>query len=122
MEATSPLRSGQATRRIAEFFMGSRNPGVCELARRLHATSLRYCWSSRSSLRLDLSLLLQILQDLARGIGSRAARQARAGMRATSAQIQILNRRLVTRPVQQRPHGEKLVEGQIAVEDLSASK
>src|SRR5882762_4020892 len=122
MDATSPLRSGQATRRMAEFFMGCRSPGARDAGKTLPAPSLRYCSSRRSSCAWVLSLLLQILQDLACGIGPRAARQARAGMRATSAQIQILNRRSVTRPIQQRPHGEKLVESQIAVEDLSASK
>ena len=43
-------------------------------------------------------------------------------MRSAPAQIKILNRRLVTRPIQQRTHGEELIQRQIAVEDLAAGQ
>src|SRR5258706_10152855 len=47
--------------------------------------------------------------DLSRGVRSRASCQARAGMRAAAAQIQVFDRCAVARPVQQRTHGEELV-------------
>ena len=41
-------------------------------------------------------------------------------MRSTAAQIQALDRRLIARPVEQRPHGEELIEREFTVEDMSS--
>jgi len=41
-------------------------------------------------------------------------------VRSTPAQIQAFDRRPIACPVKQRPHGEELIEGKFAVEDVSA--
>ena len=65
-------------------------------------------------------LLLELLQNLTRGVRARASRQSGAGMRATSTKIEAFDRRAVARPVQQRPHRKELIKREVAVEDLAA--
>src|SRR5579862_5690575 len=90
MAATSPLRSGQEMSRMAEGFI------------------------------VAPPLLLQVFQYLARGIRARTAGQSRAWMRSAPTQIQMLDRRAISRPVEQRTHGEELVKRKFSVEDLPA--
>src|SRR6266567_2372696 len=92
MVATSPLRSGQAISRMAEGFM------------------------------VTPALLLQFLQYLARGIRAGPTSESPPRMRPAPAQIKILNRRAVPRPIQQRTHGEELIERKFPVENLPASE
>src|ERR1700690_3770928 len=66
------------------------------------------------------SLLPQMLQYLSRRVRARAPGQACTRMGAAAAKIQVFDRRAIAGPVQQRAHGEKLVEREIAVEDLAA--
>src|SRR5437016_11191057 len=93
---------------MAVFFISS--AGLCRLS------------GGRSSPARCAALLLQIFQNLSRRIRSRPASQARSGMRARTAQIQISNRRAVSCPIEERAHGKKLIEGKFAVENVSASQ
>ena len=43
-------------------------------------------------------------------------------MRAAAAQIQAFNRSLIACPVEQRPHGEELIEREFAVKDVASGK
>src|SRR5690348_18474733 len=108
MAATTPLRSGQLSSRMAVFFMSSAGlwPAV---------------WRVSSSARCA-ALLLQIFQNLPGCIRARPTGQARSGMRARSAQIEVANRRAIARPIQQWTHGEKLIERQLAVKDVAAGE
>src|SRR5580693_1493497 len=72
--------------------------------------------------RVTPKLLLDLLQNLTRGVRARASRQSGPGMRATATKIEVVDRRAVARPVEQWPHREKLIERQIAMEDLSAAQ
>src|SRR5256885_5080517 len=99
--ATSPLRSGQVINKIAEFFMTIGSP--CKQA-------------------LQTWLFLEAFQNLARGVGSRSPGQSCSRMGSATAKIEIFNRRFVTSPIQQRTHGEELVQREIAVKDLPTRK
>src|SRR6202040_2315376 len=67
-------------------------------------------------------LLFQFLQNFACCVRARAAGEPRPGMRSVPTQIQILDRRAVPRPIQQRAHGKELVERKISVKNLPAGK
>jgi len=56
-------------------------------------------------------LFLPRLQNLARRIRSRASRQPRSRMRAVAAEVEIFYGRFVAGSVEERAHGEELVEG-----------
>src|ERR1700683_2761401 len=62
---------------------------------------------------------LERFQDLARSVGPRASGQARAGMGAAAAKIEVVDRRAIAGPVEQRTHGEELIERKIAMKDLA---
>src|SRR6476661_585228 len=57
-----------------------------------------------------------MFQNLARRVGARATRQACAGMSSRTAEVQIIDGRAIARPIQQRTHGEELVQRQFSVE------
>src|SRR2546430_16976950 len=65
---------------------------------------------------------LNFLQNLPCRIRSRPTGQSRSRMRSRPAQIQVANRRAVSCPVEQWTHGEKLIERQLAVKNVSASE
>src|SRR5579863_3789852 len=83
-------------------------------------TPIRICRGSGSLKKGARGLALQLLQNLPRRVRTGAPCQANARMRPAAAQEQILNRRAVTGPVEQRTHGKELIERQIAVKNLSA--
>ena len=62
------------------------------------------------------------MDDFAGGIGAGSPGQAVAGMRAGTAEKQAADGRFVTRPVQDWTHGKKLIEGELAVENVAAGK
>src|SRR5882762_11509818 len=101
--ATNPLRSGQLINRTALVFIVFR-------------VVLRAGRASRVS--DSGSTALQIFQDLTCGIRPGTARQTGARMGSAPAQIQVRKGRAIARPVEQRTHGEELVERQLAMEDL----
>ena len=64
----------------------------------------------------------EILQDFSRCIRTGTARQPRAWMRPRATQIQVPNRRAVSRPIQQRAHCEKLIDCQLAMKNMAAGQ
>jgi len=60
--------------------------------------------------RLLRSFLIQLFQDFPGGIGARTASQSSSRMGTRAAKIQIRDRSRVPSPVEQRSHGEKLIE------------
>src|SRR5258707_4290238 len=64
----------------------------------------------------------EVADDFADGVGARGSRQAVARMRAGTAEIKPTNRRFVTRPIENRPHGEELIERKLGVENVAAGK
>src|ERR1700691_4630612 len=71
---------------------------------------------------LVIPLFPERFRDLARSVGTRAPRQTRPGMRSVAAQIKVLNGCSIARPVEQRTHGEELIERELTVEDMAAGK
>src|SRR5882672_272191 len=85
---------------------------LCQFACiRVHPRPISFC-----------TLAPEFLQNLSCRVGPRAARQPCARMSSRTAQIQVLNGRSVACPVQYRTHGEELVQGKFAVEDVSAGE
>src|SRR6202453_131127 len=70
----------------------------------------------------ERGLFFQILQNLSRRVRARPSGQPRARMRPRPAQIQILDRRTISRPIQQRTHREELIESQLPMEDVAAGE
>src|ERR1035441_5743725 len=94
IEATTPLRSGQETRRMAELCINKCSAGVL----------VGYSTAGTAA------LLLQRLRNLTRRVGARAAGQSGSRMGSAATQIQALDRRLIPRPVEQGTHGEERSE------------
>src|SRR5437660_2835917 len=132
MVATSPLLSGQEMRRMAEGFMPILSCSYCPFCVVILSgvrcregpvqpagttEVLRFTQDDRAWFFLSA---LQFFQYLPRGIRSGPASQSHSGMRATATQVQVLNRRAIARPVQQRTHGKELVQRQFPVKDLPA--
>src|SRR3954466_6168395 len=67
-------------------------------------------------------LSFQLFQNLSRRNRAGGPCQSISGMSARAAQIEILDRRPISCPVQQRTHGENLVERQFAVKDVSTGQ
>src|SRR6266851_6587377 len=67
-------------------------------------------------------LPLDVLDDLFRRQRARTPVGAGARMRARSAEKQILDRRLVTRPAEERPRDEQLIQRELAVKDMTAGQ
>src|SRR6266478_1050647 len=104
--ATNPLRSGQLINKTALVFM------VFTLSRTVgERRSLPFSGQPPAT--------LQVLQNLARGVRSRTARQAGARVCSTAAEIQVCHGRAVSRPIEQWPHGEELIQRQFPVKDLA---
>src|SRR5580700_4708567 len=132
MVATIPLRSGQLIRSTAEFFIGSTAvPAAKAPAQTCNVVSFvvkafegvnhrGHEGIQRMHPARELGLLLQILQDLPCCVRTRSAGQSCSWMRPRAAQVQILNRRSISSPVKQRAHGEKLIERQFTVKDVTA--
>src|SRR5690349_18190841 len=72
--------------------------------------------------RCPLRLSFQLLQNFSRGVGAGGTGQTVSGMRSRAAKVQPPDRRAVARPVQQRAHGENLVQRQLTVENVAASQ
>src|SRR6266853_2570526 len=60
--------------------------------------------------------------DFASGVGAGNAGQAVAGMRAGAAKKKAADGRFVTRPIQNRAHGEELIESEFAVKNVAAGE
>src|SRR5580704_2216129 len=136
MVATIPLRSGQLIRSTAEFFIGSAAVPAAKATAQIWLPSCNFVsfvvkafegvnhrgheGTQRMHPARELGLLLQILQDLPCCIRTRSAGQPCSWMRPRAAQVQILNRRSISSPVKQRAHGEKLIERQFTVKDVTA--
>src|SRR5437667_12907889 len=63
-----------------------------------------------------------MLQNFTRSIRTGTAGQACTRMGSAAAQVQVLDRGAITRPLKQRTHGEELVKRQFAVEDVAAGE
>src|SRR5262245_31993597 len=72
--------------------------------------------------QIDAILGLQILDDLAASVESRSARDAAAGMRACTTEVETSNRRSVLRPSEKRPEGKELIEGMFQMKDVAAGQ
>src|SRR6266849_8007918 len=119
MVATTPLRSGQDTSRMAELCIDF---SVAPPSRRLSCVRLARTGEGKMPSRQPArtpALLLQSLRDFPCGVGPRPTGQPRSRMGTVAAKIQLLNRSLVASPIQYRPHGEELVERQFAVKDMA---
>src|SRR5207249_4930689 len=119
MVATTPLRSGQDTSRMAELCIDF---SVAPPSRRLSCVRFVRTGEGKMPSRQPATLLLQSLRDLPCGIGPGAAGQPRSRMRTVAARIKLLNGSLVARPIQQRSHREELVEREFAVKNMAAGK
>src|SRR5215467_8621427 len=64
----------------------------------------------------------QFADDFAGGVGAAGARQAVARMRARATEKEPANRRLVARPIENRTHGEELVQCEFAVKNMAAGE
>src|SRR5256885_13073202 len=62
---------------------------------------------------------LEVLNDLARSVAAVDAADATTGMRARTAEIEILDRRPVVGIAGHGPPGEELVEREVAVHDVA---
>ena len=62
------------------------------------------------------------VDDFAGGVGSTGAGESVAGMRAGAAEKKAADRRFVARPIENGPHGEKLIERKLAVKNVAASE
>src|ERR1700721_3535803 len=91
---------------MAEFFIG----GVRQWRRQDIASrvSTEVAVELLVATSLHATLLLQFLENLPRGVRSRSARQSHPRMRTAAAQIQILNGRAVSGPIEKWTHGKKL--------------
>src|SRR4051812_8924569 len=65
---------------------------------------------------------LERLEDLPRGVRSRASIETGAGMRSRSAEEQPIDRRAVAGPAEQRARDEPLIERELAMEDVPAGQ
>src|SRR6202034_2284033 len=118
MVATSPLLSGQEIRRMAEFFMVAvRQWRRQDVASRV---STEVAVEALGATSLHAALLLQFLENFPRRVRSRSASQSHPRMRTAPTQIQILDGRAVSGPVEQRTHGKELIERQVTVKNLPA--
>src|SRR6185436_15635625 len=82
------------------------------IAIRLHMRPTILCGSSRP----------RGAGDLARGVLPRRSGEAVARMRARTAEIEPFDRRGVVGPAQRRPHGEQLVERELAMMNMAAGE
>src|SRR6516225_2767293 len=71
---------------------------------------------------MESCLSPQLVNDFLGCVRAGCAGQAVAGMRSRTAKEQSAHRRLVTCPIEYRPHGEELIECQFAVINVPASK
>src|ERR1700694_4420166 len=64
----------------------------------------------------------EVANDLAGGVGAACAGQAVAGMRAGTAKKKAADGRFVASPIENGTHCEKLIECELAVKNVAASK
>src|SRR4029077_6144317 len=64
----------------------------------------------------------QLVNNFLRRIRSARSRQAISGMRPAAAHKQSAHRRLVPRPIQNRPHLKQLIQRQLTVKNVSPSE
>src|SRR5207244_12871427 len=64
----------------------------------------------------------QVADNFAGGVGAGGAGEAVAGMGAGTAEKKATDGCLVARPIENRAHGEKLIECELAVENVAAGK
>ena len=81
------------------------------LARCANLSSLRMTKLVIEFGRCNQELFFYRLQDFAGGVRAGLAGQAGAGMGAASAEKEAVDGRVVARPIEERTHGEELVEG-----------
>ncbi len=62
------------------------------------------------------------MDDFAGGVGAGCAGEAVAGMRAGAAEEKAADGRFVASPIENGAHGEKLVEGEFAMENVAAGE
>src|SRR5262245_9968795 len=68
----------------------------------------------------DIVVGLEVLQDLLRGVGARAARDAAARMRAGARQVEAVEEEPVSRRAQERPPREGLIQRRLGVLEVPA--
>ena len=66
--------------------------------------------------------LSKLADDLAGRVSAGSPGQAVAGMRARAAEKKTAYGRLVARPIENRTHGEKLIQSEFAVKDVTAGE
>src|ERR1700744_564674 len=71
---------------------------------------------------MQLSASAEVGDVFLSGVGTASAGESVAGMRAGAAEEKSANRSFVTRPIEDRAHGEELIESEFAVEDVAASE
>src|ERR1700686_3356918 len=64
----------------------------------------------------------EVADDFAGGVGAACAGQAVAGMRAGAAKKKAADGRFVARPIENGTHGEKLIECELAMENVAAGE
>src|SRR6266851_6823470 len=64
----------------------------------------------------------ELADDLAGRVSAGSSGQAVAGMRARAAEKKTVYGRLVARPIEYRTHGEKLIQSEFAVKDVTAGE
>src|SRR5690348_1477886 len=71
---------------------------------------------------LPHSRLAEGVDDFAGGVGAGSAGEAVAGMRAGAAEKKATDGRFVAGPIEDRTHGEELIQGEFAVKDVAAGE
>src|SRR6266404_7339585 len=62
------------------------------------------------------------MDDFAGSVGAGGAGEAVAGMGAGAAEEKATNRSFIARPIENRAHGEELIERELAVENVAAGE
>src|SRR5579863_5302490 len=66
--------------------------------------------------------LSEVVDDFAGGVGAGCTSQTVAGMRAGTTEIKSADRRFIASPIEDRAHREKLIEGELAMENVAAGE